>query len=608
MLLQCQPHFVFNTPLVYFAAYGVCNCCGDMCVWSAMLTLLRSCFMCACLFLFSLYISYRGTLFIVMAFWITYVLVYFSATVSVLNMPPKRKQSTQPRRSTRARQTSLNPDIRFVPDDSLPIGPLPAGTLPAGTRPAGTLPAGTLPAGTLPAGTLPAGTLPAGTLPAGTLPAGTLPAGTLPAGTLPAGNLLAGSLPVGTPPAGTLPAGTLLAGTLPAGTLPAGNLLAGSLPAGTLPAGTNPSGVLPQASALPTGTLPAGGLPAHALPVGTLTAGTLPTGTLTAGSNPPGALPEVSALPPSIIGQIATEVSRAVSASLQPFLGLTQHGRSSIPPCGTALPGISLNATADAAVQGSVASALRSVTGMPLQTVGISQTESRPPSVFNSMTISIDARLDPKIKAKIWSNEYFDFGQLLHSAPAESQYNMSIATANGSSTPTLCLEPTNKAKSISSIEVWTSAFQVFVGVYTSRYPLEGPALMKYSEVVRDLAARGCDWRYYDTNFRYLRQQNPTSMPWGVTHWELWIRSQHFFQGGLRSNPPQAPTHSSYIPKGYCRKFHSGATCPGCSYKHECHKCGSMHPSTKCNFRAQHPRNLQRYPAAKSKPSNTNPGK
>ena len=38
--------------------------------------------------------------------------------------------------------------------------------------------------------------------------------------------------------------------------------------------------------------------------------------------------------------------------------------------------------------------------------------------------------------------------------------------------------------------------------------MEAPALMKYSEVVRDLALRGADWRFYDTQFRLLRQANP----------------------------------------------------------------------------------------------------
>ena len=273
-------------------------------------------------------------LLIVMEFMDNICLSIFQCPVSVSNMPLKRKQSDQPQRSTRTRQTGLNHDIQFVPDDTLPIATLPAGTLPDSNHPGA----------------------------------------------------------ISAPP--------------------------------------------PAATGL-----------------------------------------EVSALPPSFIGQIATEVSSAEQASLQAFLslGIQQHGPSTV-----------------------------------VSTSGINLP---------------NARLDPKIEAKIWSNGYFDFEELIYSAPKDSQYNIRIASANGSSTPTLCLERTNKAKSISSIEVWTSAFQVFEGVYTaSKYPLDSPALMKYSEVVRDLVARGCDWRYYNTNFCYLHQQNPTSMPWGVTYWEVWFRS------------------------------------------------------------------------------------
>ena len=45
--------------------------------------------------------------------------------------------------------------------------------------------------------------------------------------------------------------------------------------------------------------------------------------------------------------------------------------------------------------------------------------------------------------------------------------------------------------------------------------------MKYEKAVRDLAARGGNWRFYDTQFRSLRQSNVAGMPWGTTHWELW---------------------------------------------------------------------------------------
>ena len=53
------------------------------------------------------------------------------------------------------------------------------------------------------------------------------------------------------------------------------------------------------------------------------------------------------------------------------------------------------------------------------------------------------------------------------------------------------------SKHINSIEMWVTAYQIFVGVYTQRYPVEAPFLMKYSEIIRDLAARGYNWRYYD---------------------------------------------------------------------------------------------------------------
>ena len=64
-----------------------------------------------------------------------------------------------------------------------------------------------------------------------------------------------------------------------------------------------------------------------------------------------------------------------------------------------------------------------------------------------------------------------------------------------------------------------------MGVYTQKYPVEAPLLMKYSEIIRDLAARGYNWRYYDENFQYLRKKEAKANSWGSVHWELWIRSQ-----------------------------------------------------------------------------------
>lgn len=64
-----------------------------------------------------------------------------------------------------------------------------------------------------------------------------------------------------------------------------------------------------------------------------------------------------------------------------------------------------------------------------------------------------------------------------------------------------------------------------MGVFTSRSPSEGTGLMKYGSTMQDLATRGHNWRFYDENFRFLRQTPGTSFPWGTIHWELWLHSQ-----------------------------------------------------------------------------------
>ena len=93
-----------------------------------------------------------------------------------------------------------------------------------------------------------------------------------------------------------------------------------------------------------------------------------------------------------------------------------------------------------------------------------STSESRPSSAFDSMSIPNDSCDDPKLRAKVWSNEFFEFGLLLNSSPTKGRYSINVATPSGLSLPTLCLEPTQKAKSLPNIEVWANAFQVFVGV------------------------------------------------------------------------------------------------------------------------------------------------
>ena len=168
---------------------------------------------------------------------------------------------------------------------------------------------------------------------------------------------------------------------------------------------------------------------------------------------------------------------------------------------------------ADAVVNNSLAITQASISGMP----------STPECLFSSPSLAIDVRVSEKIRGKIWNNEYFDLSLLLTSAVVEDRYQLTVKGAEGNmAAPGICLEPVAKPKKVLTLETWFSCFRIFVGIYCKKYPTEAPALMKYGEVVQDLAAKGHNWKFYDENFRFLRQSQPGSFPWRVIHWELWM--------------------------------------------------------------------------------------
>ena len=308
-----------------------------------------------------------------------------------------------------------------------------------------------------------------------------------------------------------------------------------------------------------------------------------------------------------MLQRIVSAVSQAVLVSIN-GVGSTTPTPPRSEAAGTELrevPLVESGSTHHVTVPTPVASALDHVTG-ETNFIQVSPTQPALPT-FHSADVPIDAHVNPKIKAKIWAHEFIDFGILLNSGAGDTRYHLSVNSPHGSSLPTLSIEPSHKPKAIPHIGAWTTAFQIFVGVYTSKFPLDAPALMKYSEVVRDLATRGADWRFYDTQFRLLRQSNPTDFPWGSTHWELWIRAQNF--NTARFSRAQAPVRNSsspagpLVPKGFCRKFHRGTDCAGCNFKHQCFKCGVLHPALRCNFRPQQSTTHPAPAAAKSRSTN-----
>ncbi|CAH3193561.1 unnamed protein product [Porites evermanni] len=121
-----------------------------------------------------------------------------------------------------------------------------------------------------------------------------------------------------------------------------------------------------------------------------------------------------------------------------------------------------------------------------------------------SVTLPIDAR-----------NEFVDFRSLLVDPAFEEKFRITLQLSQEGSSPSLALEPVNKAKRITSIDVWLQVFHVYVGIFTAQYPHEAPGLMKYGATIQDLAARGHNWCYYDENFVFCASLRAPLFPGGL---------------------------------------------------------------------------------------------
>lgn len=293
-------------------------------------------------------------------------------------------------------------------------------------------------------------------------------------------------------------------------------------------------------------------------------------------------------LTPELVATVTAAVSQALQAAL-PTSQVPQTPASHIqfvpdpveplrkdPPPATndasndSLPGASEAHT----VQDTVTTVIDKVIGPQDKPEGQSK------NTFLSEAIPLSNRVPEKVKKQIWSNEFVDFALLLHSNvinTVEERYTLKVETTKGGQ-PSVVLAPNTKKQAITNIDQWMSAFQTYVAIYAERIPGDTPALMKYGSVVRELALSGGNWRFYDENFRMLRQSQGAT--WDKIHSELWLRAQSF--RARQTNPqkkvkPEGP----YIPHGYCWKFHRGNFCRGCSFKHQCFQCGQSHPVTKC---------------------------
>lgn len=152
-----------------------------------------------------------------------------------------------------------------------------------------------------------------------------------------------------------------------------------------------------------------------------------------------------------------------------------------------------------------------------------------------------------------------------------------------------------------SVAHWLSAFHVFVGIYSEKYPHEIGSLMKYAHTIQNLARRSCDIAafMYDKTFRQWRETAWVYLPWDQVNSELYNDAMHLglqiklnLNGKLLSTktmpktfqrppfPNKTPNEGGNRTHSYCYSFNNNkGKCErghNCQYPHMCEKCGGAH--------------------------------
>ena len=274
---------------------------------------------------------------------------------------------------------------------------------------------------------------------------------------------------------------------------------------------------------------------------------------------------------------------QALSATLS--LAVTQAVQLTLGQVNQAPPPLSTEVV-EASVQDEVSVITE---GAPINSQFTAQLLSLPANrePFASIVVTLGSRVSPKLKAKIWANEFIEFGSLLTSSINQDRYSVCLTpSSNPSNQPRLTLEPCQSSKKIHKFLQWLSAFNICVAILSERFPNETPRLMKYSEIILDISTKPGDWYFYDKQFRYIRKSAPEQYPWNTIHWELWLQAVINF----RAKPAQLKPDIAYprtrprqsFSKGTCWSFHAGKYCGGYKFEHICFKRGAKHPASQCS--------------------------
>ncbi|CAC5401645.1 unnamed protein product [Mytilus coruscus] len=78
-----------------------------------------------------------------------------------------------------------------------------------------------------------------------------------------------------------------------------------------------------------------------------------------------------------------------------------------------------------------------------------------------------------------------------------------------------------KPDSLNNIEIWTSAFMIYMAILLEKWPMKAQEYLKYMQSIRLASSRGTNngWAVYDDQYRLKKERFPSSS-WGVIDQEL----------------------------------------------------------------------------------------
>ena len=224
-----------------------------------------------------------------------------------------------------------------------------------------------------------------------------------------------------------------------------------------------------------------------------------------------------------------------------------------------------------------------------------SDNQSRPS--FNSNKMTLEDRVPPKLKKKIWRREYVELDDLFAAGRRPGYLFESHKSRK------------KNKMAMHSILDWVSAFNVYAAVYLARFPEDACPVMQYIHNVMELSRLGGDWLAYDQCFRMARA-SAHAINWDQLDTELYMQFRYAKQPSLSGQSPfrgkNRPVSNNRprasFPQGTCWKFHAGRTCGGCAFQHTCFVCEGFHPIFKCrNNKSQNSGSGKQFPQANNSP-------